>query len=212
MSKKAILVGNGPSLVDYNQGEWIDSHDIVVRFKRCQKLLGKPFYGSKVDVLCGSWVIARAMKGIGRAGEYWFTTDTRTRWVSENDMLEMAVYFYPSRIFCNPGLDATWDKHYNHEKDAIGLAGHPHTSQGMKGLIYAATYLPPEVEEINLVGFDNLITGDRGWSLTRGPDWQFYPDHSWATERSLLKRVRRAFPNRTFNFMLPPKTFDGGLP
>ena len=78
--------------------------------------------------------------------------------------------------------------------------GHDHMSAGLHTLIYACKYLNPS--NIDLIGCDNLATGQWSWSITRGPDWNQYPDHRWDVEHDMVSMIGRHF-NVPINYLLP---------
>lgn len=46
-----VFVGNAPSLIGEGLGEWIDSHDVVVRFNECPTRDYEDDVGSRTDIL-----------------------------------------------------------------------------------------------------------------------------------------------------------------
>lgn len=193
-----MIVGHGPSLLSREIGHLIDSHDVVIRQKRCQDTLKYPhLYGSKVDVVCGSWTIAKDLPRVAPNAEYWVFMDSRHRNVpdSEVEALEDYIGCRIDRKVCD-----YWNRVYRAMRtpytkpdgmQEFDPLGHPHLSAGFHAIIYACFFLEPEV--LNLVGFDNIESGTFTWSITRGPDWHKYPDHRWDVEHKLLKEVEREF-------------------
>jgi len=220
---KAIIVGHGPSILAEPMGMLVDEHDVVIRLKRCQQTLENPdYFGTKTDVVAGSLTIAGELKGIGGADEYWIFVDSRHE-NTHPDVLESAKRYLSrpqkkgptlnpelppvgspehfNRVILDKELCDYWDQQYRNLRDEMGGEGHNHTSQGMKALIYAMHHLRPD--ELTLVGFDNIATGEFTWSITRGPEWQHYPDHRWDVEHRLLQQVANAYPHTAIGFLLP---------
>lgn len=182
-----IIIGHGPSMMQNKWGEFIDSHDVVVRLKRQRiyssdekTLLDYPeYFGTKTDIVAGSYNIAKALP---KAPKYWIFVDSRHQDVTNFDDL----YEFFDDVYINKELCDYWDGVYRGMRPEG--KGHPHTSQGMKAIIYACQF----AKRIDLVGFDNLSTGDFTWSLTRGPD-HTYPDHNWEVEHKLAPIIAKHY-------------------
>ena len=192
-----LIVGHGPSLLQRNAGAEIDSYDFVVRQKRCQETLAYPeIYGSKKDAVCGSWTIGPQLVHVG-ADEIWVFLDSRHEKVPMGEIWR-AQQSLPATIL--PGLCNRWNETYRSLRTPPELdprqkkwseLGHPHLSAGFHAIIYAAEIKRPKT--ITLAGFDNIQTGTFTWSITRGPDWQNYPDHNWPVEHAMLPLVEEEF-------------------
>ena len=194
---KAIIVGHGPSLLPRELGSKIDTYNKVIRLKRCQETLKHPsIYGSKTDIVCGSWTIGSQLKGV-KSPEYWVFLDSRHASVLQKDIEAMIESFLPSDCLIDQELCSTWNKVYFDNRDFYPIEemterkktsdekGHFHMSAGLHAVMYALEYLKPD--ELTLAGFDNLLSGKQEtWSVTRGPDWKQYPDHNWKAERITL--------------------------
>lgn len=199
------IVGHGPSMLAAKHGGEVDGCDVVVRLKRCQDTLRYPeLYGTRTDIVGGSFTIARALKGIGEATRYWIFLDSRHGKVTTSDQLELAAYFSPAVVEMDEQLCWSWDEIYRAQRCAFSAHpqmkqgehsdrtfGHNHTSIGMKALIYACHFLRPT--RIRLFGFDNLASGTFTWSVTRGPTWNEYPDHRWDVEHRLVTFIAQSF-------------------
>ena len=59
-------------------------------------------------------------------------------------------------------------------------------SAGLHAILYACHL---GYREIVLFGFDNVASGGFTWSVTRGPEWNQYPDHRWDIEREMVKLI-----------------------
>jgi len=188
-----VVVGHGPSLLSRRLGEQIDSFDVVIRQKRCQDSLKYPdIYGTKKDVVCGSWTIAPELPNVG-AGEVWAFLDSRHANVSDAALRE-AQERIPCRI--DRALCDYWNRYYRARRkpytrprgtQEFDPLGHPHLSAGFHTLLYACEFLKPSI--VTLAGFDNIESGSFTWSITRGPEWSMYPDHRWDIEHELLVDV-----------------------
>lgn len=191
---KAIIVGHGPSILAEKMGHLIDQYDLIIRLKRCQETLEHPeFFGSRTDIVGGSWTIAPRLKRIGGAKRYWVFTDSRHEEELAHESGRQAKFeamrrhFEPYDVVIDKELCDRWDAYYRSLRDEMGGHGHAHTSQGMKAVIYACVY--SGATDITLAGFDNVMTGDFTWSITRGPEWEHYPDHRWDVESKMLQHV-----------------------
>ena len=194
---KAIIVGHGPSILTQSLGRKIDAFDKVVRLKRCAETLRYPkIYGSKTDIVCGSWTIGGQLKGV-KAPTYWIFLDSRHKAVTDQDIATMKLVFKPDDLLIDRPLCDKWNKvYYDNREDypteemterkaTSDDKGHWHMSAGLHAIMYAMDYLKPD--ELHLVGFDNLLEGkQKTWSVTRGPDWKHYPDHNWKSEQKVL--------------------------
>lgn len=199
---KAIIVGHGPSMLVEPMGHLIDEHDKVIRLKRCQDTLTQPdHYGTRTDIVGGSLTIAAHLRGIGGAREYWVFTDSRHEDTPQDTLASVPFLFRGNECILDDDLCRQWDTRYRALRDEMGGPGHNHTSQGFKAIIYACHHLAPE--ELVLVGFDNVMTGRFTWSITRGPEWQHYPDHRWDVEHKLLEQVQSDYPDTQIGWLLP---------
>jgi hypothetical protein len=192
-----IIAGHGPSLLSQRRGSEIDSFDYVIRQKRCQDTLRYPdIYGARKDAVCGSWTIAPELPAVG-AGEVWVFMDSRHQAVS-NEAAEDAQRRIPCRI--DRELCDTWNRLYRLRRtpyqrpkgtQEFDPLGHPHLSAGFHTLLYACRFLNPA--KVTLAGFDNIETGGFTWSVTRGPEYNRYPDHRWDIEHEMLLDVSQDF-------------------
>jgi len=187
------IVGHGPSLLNQRLGDRIDGYDVVIRQKRCQETLKRPeTYGTRIDVVCGSWTIAPQLFEIG-AGEVWVFLDSRHADVSDALVEHVSQVARIDRSLCDD-----WNARYRARRTPykrpdervkeFDPLGHPHLSAGFHTLLYACAFLKPE--SVTLAGFDNVRTGGWTWSITRGPEWGQYPDHRWDIEHEMLKDVQ----------------------
>jgi len=196
----AIIIGHGPSALACKAGKEIDSYDKVIRLKRCQDSLKYPdIYGRKTDVVCGSWTIATQLKGIGNSNEYWAFTDSRHK-VSDRDITVMQKHFAPHNLYIDTKLCDHWNQVYRDMREPYGgplgcmtltrtsdeKLGHNHMSAGLHALMYTCYRRP---KSVTLIGFDNIFNGRWDWSITRGPNWEHYPDHRWDLEKQLAKKI-----------------------
>lgn len=199
---RAIIVGHGPSMLAEPMGSLIDEFDKVIRLKRCQGTLEEPdYYGTKTDIVGGSLTIAGHLRGIGNAKEYWVFLDSRHTDASPETLAGIPYIFRGYETLMDKDLCNYWDKQYRELRDDMGGPGHDHTSQGFKAIVYACHHLSPD--ELVLVGFDNVMTGRFTWSITRGPEWQHYPDHRWDVEHALLEKVQEEYPDTKIGWLLP---------
>lgn len=203
-----IIVGHGKSMLEHNWGSLIDSHDIVIRQKRCSETLKDPdHFGTKTDYVCGSLTIAAFLPGDVPGCEYWAFVDSRHAGVLQDTLSQMAKYV-PCTILKD--LCDDWNASYRIRREPFMLPpnvkqfdplGHPHLSAGFHTILYACEILKPK--EITLVGFDNLTSGTFTWSVTRGPDWNQYPDHSWWLEHKMLPEIEDQFDVKLIKAEVP---------
>lgn len=192
------IVGHGPSMLEHEYGAEIDAHDTVIRQKRCEETLKYPEqYGTKTDIVSGSYTIAPMLPQHMPGNIYWVFVDSRHDDLPL-DMICKMEKVVPCTIL--PKVCFTWNEAYramrDHYKHPPGVQkfsdkGHPHMSAGLHTLIYACEILKPK--EITLYGFDNIKTGTQSWSITRGPNWDKYPDHRWDIEHKMIGMVQREF-------------------
>mgnify|MGYP003394072903 CR=1 FL=1 len=213
-----IIIGNGPSILAEKMGCFIDTFDNIVRLKRCHNSLKNPdYYGTKTTHVGGSLTIAGDLREV-HAGEYWIFFDSRHAHISPDILtarmasdMNLGRLFNGSSVICDQEICNQWDEIYRKAREPMEWSdqmqdskssdielGENHTSQGFKAILYACKYL--EDKQINLIGFDNLFTGKFTWSTTRGPEWDKYPKHNWATERKLLEKVKDTF-NKDIRFI-----------
>lgn len=200
---RVCIVGHGPSLLAEECGEIIDDHDRVVRVKRCHDTLRYPLhYGTRTDALAASVHLAGQIRDIP-AGEYWLIVDSRHP--DPEPVVGAAQRLLArSRTRCDIELCREWDARYRDRRTPVegwpeGMKpsryadslGERHLSQGFKALLYACRFWEPD--EITLAGYDNVMTGDFTWSVTRGPEWTNYPTHRWDIEHEMLKDVEEMF-------------------
>ena len=192
------IIGHGPSMLEHEYGAEIDEHATVIRMKRCEETLKHPEqYGTKTDIVCGSYTIALMLPQHMPKNEYWAFLDSRhddLPWSVVGRMVEAV----PCKIL--PELCFTWNTIYRALRtpydtpegvQAFTPLGHNHMSAGLHTLLYACEVLKPR--EITLYGFDNIKTGSQGWSITRGPDWNKYPDHRWDVEHQMIPMIEKEF-------------------
>jgi len=210
----AVIVGHGPSMLAGNLGDEIDSYDTVIRLKRCHETLKHPhIYGSKTDIVGGSWNIAKALIGIGKATKYWAFVDSRHPNINEIHVDALKKDFEPYELECSIKECRFWDDMYVNMRTPMDLHhqmkggdhssegfGHNHLSQGLKAMIYAGKFLKPDL--LTLAGFDNVMTGNFEWSITRGPDYGSYADHNWAVENKMAALIADHYDMR-LNFLVP---------
>ncbi len=213
-----IIVGNGPSLLQEEMGKLIDEYDVVIRMKRCSEQLRDfpEYYGTKTDILAGSLTIAAHLKTIP-ADMYWILLDSRHQTQEAQHLLyDMCEIYYKNlNMEVHPELANQWRELYMAIRDEYPVPewdkqmkasqycderGEKHPSQGFQTLVYAAALLNPE--RITLVGFDNLMTGEFTWSVTRGPKWDHYPQHRWDIEHIMLPLVEEEY-GVEIGYMLP---------
>ena len=187
-----VIVGHGPSLLRRGLGEEIDKY-FTVRLKRCQDTLKLPLiYGSRVDALCGSWTIREGLKAIP-AKEYWTFVDSRHATVDVADWDGVV----------NKALCDDWNQRFRAARtpyrriDGTVLCassdeglGHNHLSAGFHAILYACEL---GAKVVRLAGFDNVVSGNFTWSVTRGRDYRTYPDHRWDIEHQMLPLVETSY-------------------
>ena len=183
-----VIVGHGPSVLRKMAGEEIDKY-FTIRLKRCQGTLKLPrVYGSRIDAVCGSWTIREGLKAIP-AKQYWTFVDSRH---GNADVSSWDGYV--NKPLCDRWNQRFRDKRTPYRRvDGTVLCpssteglGHNHLSAGFHALLYACEL---GAEVVRLAGFDNVVSGDFTWSVTRGPEYDKYPDHRWDIEHEMLNDV-----------------------
>ena len=194
---RICIVGHGPSMLQNRYGDWIDSHDVVVRLKEHRHLMVMPeHFGTKRTVHAYSLILAPKFYQAYSCIQ-WIIPDTR----NNPDARRRAESDYPDAIIKNKLL-GDWNEQYRHNREKIlldrrqvtttlgGEYGHNHMSQGLAAICYALkAYFP---KELSLPGFDNLLSGEFNPSLALRP-WDKtgneYPDHNWPAERKTLYQM-----------------------
>lgn len=207
-----ILVGHGPSMMVEPMGMVIDEYDYVVRMKRCKETLRHPaHFGTKTDVVSGSYTLGAQLRQVD-APAYWIFLDSRHDKVTQQNIERMTDWYAPRDCIIDRALCDEWNAKYRELRNQIGPVerhpqmeeftplGHDHLSAGLLTLVHACKYLNPE--KISLIGCDNLATGEFSWSITRGPDWDKYPDHRWDVEHRLIPMIAEHFGVQ-IDFLLP---------
>ena len=209
---QACIVGHGPSMIKNSYGKEIDDHDKVIRMKKSTNLLQRPeLFGAKTDIVCASLVVGKSVMD-SWSKEYWLFLDTRTLPLGDVEIQAVKSAFLPNKCLIDRGLCLHWIEHYRNIRipmswddrqqrkgsSAFGInimlsdnLGHLHCSAGMFTILYALKHLKPKT--LKLYGFDNMQKGTFDWSVTRGPEWNEYPDHNWATEHKMLEDVCKAY-------------------
>ena len=198
---RIAIVGHGPSLLAQECGADIDAHDQVIRMKASQHLREHPqCFGMKVDhVLCSFTVAPSIQQHWPTVNSFFIFMDTRHEMVPEEGINNVLGLFQGKAIIDRPLCDH-WIKKYRMKREVQELDtrqetkgdisdenGHRHPSAGTFAICYALEHLCPD--ELTLYGFDNLLSGKFDWSVTRGPEWDKYPDHNWAAEKAMISDI-----------------------
>lgn len=213
----AIIVGNGPSILMEEMGPLIDEYDCVIRMKRCSDQLALPqYFGTKTNILAGSLTIAAHLKDI-QSELYWILLDSRHDTPEAKQLLAdlKEVHYRTRKMEVFPAVAKQWRDSYMELRDSQPVPelhpqmrpskycddrGEKHPSQGFQTLVYAAA--TGDFDRITLVGFDNLMTGEFTWSVTRGPKWDHYPQHRWDIEYQMLPMIEEEYGIQ-IGYMLP---------
>jgi hypothetical protein len=202
---KTVIVGHGPSMLRERNGAFIDGCDRVIRLKRSDQLKKYPkYFGSKTTVCAGSLWIFPDLANYP-ADEYWILYDSRHRNTSREEIEAILKAFRdlrgnkPTKILDAQNLCNLWDSWFLKFQDQYSEEEkYPHLSQGMKALVLLLEFLPEDgKEEVHLIGFDNVASGERTWSVTRGRDWE-YPPHNWKAEHDFIGFLNERFSNAHF--------------
>lgn len=205
---KVIIVGHAPSMLLEEMGELIDSYDTVIRLKNCQQTLSKPlFYGTKTDIIGGSLTIAGNLRDLP-SDKFWVWTDSRHEaweWEERANALPQ-IFRGKGEVFIDRDLCDLWNNTYRTMRvaspetnwdDAMRASiydtgeGENHMSQGLHALVYACALLKPDT--VDLIGFDNVMTGEFNWSVTRGEEWTKYPRHRWDLENQMVDLISKQY-------------------
>lgn len=196
---RIAIIGHGPSLLSYPFGKEIDDHDVVVRMKASSLLPDKypHIAGGRTDVVVGSVkAIGHALSAWPDVSRFWAFHDTRTfgqvlgpsvKDIYTNEALCKKWVGVYREMRATPSLDGSQQRHQSCSDDM----GHLHCSAGLFAVLFACHVLSPT--EITLYGYDNIRNGGFTWSLTRGPEWDQYPDHNWETEARMLPVLLNAY-------------------
>lgn len=185
------VVGHGPGIMNAPFGEFIDSHDIVVRMKWHRHLVERPeYFGSRTDVVFSSLVVApRLLREWPDVKNFGVFYDSRTYDMPKEKVAAIRELFTKANLFLDHDLCRFWDDRY---LERLGESeGEPHTSTGFHVLPYLGKYFNPCT--VTLFGFDSLASGEWTWSLTRGPDWDKYPKHRFDIENAMLPELETVY-------------------
>ena len=187
------IVGHGPSMVGSKLGETIDGNDVVIRLKRMIHLLkDKEDFGSRYDIGAGSLRILPMMKEMLQTAELKVPLmclfDSRDKQLDQAQVNNVLAQCQPYEVYADRELCDELDKLYMVEVDKdLDFEAVTHTSQGTKAAWLTANSFPRST--INLYGFDNVRDGTFNWSLTRGPEWDKYPNHRWDIEHRMIPMI-----------------------
>lgn len=193
MVKTVAIVGHGPSMSKSGYGEEIDSHDIVIRLKRSiHLLLQNKDFGTKYDVAAGSLHILPLMKDMLITSNVNIPLmclfDSRHEKLEDWQVQVILTDCFPYSVISKRDVCNDLDVIYRSKLDANDKTSERHTSQGLKALWLAGHLYPNST--IDLYGFDNVKTGTFTWSLTRGEDWDKYPNHRWDIEHNMIPFIQ----------------------
>jgi hypothetical protein len=190
MAGKIAVVGHGPTMLNSNLGDNIDSYDIVIRQKAVSQSLVHNYpkdFGTKTSIICGSYTIKEALLW-EPAANIWVFVDSRHEKINIKPDLRFTLLKDKCDYWNNFYRSLRTDDFTRHEKMTTHATssdvGHNHMSCGLHTIMYACEILKPK--KLTLFGFDNISSGKFNWSLTRGPDWNQYPDHRWDIEKEML--------------------------
>lgn len=198
MYNSIAIVGHGPSMANSFFGTTIDSYNTVIRQKAVSSELVKYHskdFGQKTDIVCGSYTIREALFWHPSA-KVWVFIDSRH---SDLVNLDKSNKFLLLPEFCNH-----WNNIYRSLRSSNFIKnskmsnystsssiGHNHMSCGLHTILYACEILKPK--KLTLFGFDNIKNGEFTWSLTRGKEWNQYPDHRWDTENIMVNTISKEY-------------------
>lgn len=199
--KSIALVGHGPSMLHMQAGKHIDEHDIVIRFKWHRQLTEDPArFGNRTDIVCCSLKVAPAVQQHWPDVQQFFVfSDSRTQDIGQERLQSIANSFGQKTVAIDKPLCDFWDAHYRRLRDEMGGPGHDHTSAGTHCLMYVGKYLAPC--QVTLFGFDSVVSGQWDWSVTRGPDWEHYPDHRFDVENRMLPDLAAVYQMMITGYM-----------
>lgn len=138
-----------------------------------------------MDHICGSWTIRARLP---QCPSRWIFLDSRHDDVSDAEVAADGCLAFPglcrewNGIFRSMRTD-DYKRDPQMEASHSDERGHRHMSAGLHAILYACEL---GHREIKLYGFDNVDSGGFTWSITRGPDWNRYPDHRWDIEREMV--------------------------
>lgn len=188
-----IIVGHGPSMLEKERGDVIDSFDTIIRQKAIgmQEMRNRPqHFGNRTNILCGSATIRQQLQA---QCEKWIFFDSRHKtWKPSQCDPEVFRSDKPlcdlwNALYRGQRTDWTNEDHRIVGSRTSDNKGHTHMSAGLHTIIYACAFLKPD--KITLVGFDNVRSGEFTWSVTRGEDWKGYPDHRWDIEKKMVDYI-----------------------
>lgn len=166
---RAIIVGNGVSVLDIEAGRLIDAYDKVIRINNFKIKGYEKFVGTETDIL------------------FTCTTDN----YSINKVKEFSETIYclcplPNILNVTPKTIIEWDYVYNKVKPSINnLTGYEYPSTGLIAIHY---FVFTRGYDVSIIGFDNFKDGRAAHYFE--PDRQNYPDrHNGEKERLYIERL-----------------------
>lgn len=180
---------------------FIDSFDFVIRQKaKGLNLLKTKKYGVKTQAFVGSLRHVSSIKS--KDWETWIFKDSRFSDIESAKRIDSLI---SQGIRIDPSLCDHWNSLYRSFRTpstpvgdniksypSSDKLGSKHMSSGLHAIVYAAHFLP-ELDTLHLVGFDSIKTGEFTWSLTRGEEWNKYPDHRWDTEYLMIPMIEKKY-------------------
>lgn len=187
---KISIIGHGPSMLNSNLGAIIDSYDIVIRQKAVAASLINTYpedFGKKTSIICGSYTIRESLFWDTKA-QVWVFVDSRHEKINIKPDLRFNLLKEKCDYWNNFYRSLRTENFTRNDKMTVHPTssdiGHNHMSCGLHTIMYACEILKPK--KLTLFGFDNISSGSFNWSLTRGKEWDQYPDHRWDIEKEVL--------------------------
>jgi hypothetical protein len=201
--KSIVLVGNSKRLIEEEHGQFIDSHDTVVRFNMGIPWGYEKHVGVKIDIWATSF---KGRKERQFAAEFWLRQRRCTIWIDyklREDVPELFAWdkhilTLPEETIASFMVLYNYDEDY--KKDTIieyfrKTAGVHRPSTGLATLYYISTCF--EYKSIDLIGFDCFETNVNYWkNLSSKCAEGFHPSHK---EKRFLEHMLSE--NRKINWI-----------
>lgn len=192
---RVAIVGHGPSIKKAKLGDFIDNEsDLVVRISGEYVAYEPVTHGTKTDYMCSSSrALRRLSLDLKPVNETWIYCPNKIYTSVESLKLPKECF---NVIICTEEIQP-WLIRYkklNKKWKAVNLnknsrSTYPYFSCGMASIIIASERIIG-MRELLLVGFDNLVRGDREdfVSLTKKSD-PATSGHNYSVEKQLLDEI-----------------------
>jgi len=158
---KAIIVGNAASLLNANNGDTIDSFDVVVRLNKFVIKDYEKYVGTKTNIFCSKWYnMGHNINNLHTYNNLWLPYPRNTKdWFNKNSFKEVNNEVHLQNIK-NFNLDTNKFVYIDNKYTHIVKTFFKNVCQPSTGLIALVLALQELSQyDIYYTGFDNFSTG-----------------------------------------------------